>query len=489
VGQLLSFNLGEKNMITDLQYALMAGNVYRSTRPDINKVPIPVADGWQEIPNTYVNLASSGFEAASFQRGTDIVISYTGTGTAVDWIANIALGIGWAANQLRQAAAYYMQVKTLNQNANITFTGHSLGGGLASLIAVFFDKTAVTFDQAPFAASAKVSIRNDLTSYLLSLKDANQQPLYTSQQLTTLAPEFMGFTGLDAARAGKVTGFIVQGEVLSNPFSPTAILSQIGAQTTLNHGTPPGPNLLLATDLHSQTLMSAFLQSDQSKLLGLIPSSFRDVSVKLPDLIKLIFNGDLYSFPTADPTNENFIERLVRHEFGNAPLAATADAMLTRFTKDIIKLAQDGGLTLVDDPATGTNWLSRALIVFALQKYYDERTTSAGYNKELFSYINGTSGGIRFDITDVAPSWDKTKDATAATANNFRVFLNNYYTSLDANGAVTYSPDKDVILAALSSLRDWYIQAGAAAINASDTFNRGAANDDQYAIQIERKAA
>ena len=81
------------------------------------------------------------------------------------------------------------------------------------------------------------------------------------------------------------------------------------------------------------------------------------------------------------------------------------------------------------------------------------------------------------------------KDATAATANNFRVFLKEYYTRVDASGAPTLGSDRDVILAALPFLRDWYIQAGAAALNASDTFNRGAANDDQYAIQQTRSAA
>lgn len=47
-----------------------------------------------------------------------------------------------------------MKVKAINPDAQITFAGHSLGGGLAALLGVFFDETAVTFDQAPFRNSA-----------------------------------------------------------------------------------------------------------------------------------------------------------------------------------------------------------------------------------------------------------------------------------------------------------------------------------------------
>ena len=36
------------------------------------------------------------------------------------------------------------------------------------------------------------------------------------------------------------------------------------------------------------------------------------------------------------------------------------------------------------------------------------------------------------------------------------------------------SPNKDQILSALSNLRDWYIQAGTEAMNATDTHNRNA---------------
>ena len=50
-------------MTTTIEYALMAGGSYISTRPDPNKFPVP--DGW--LQTTHVT-KPSGFEAVIFQR-------------------------------------------------------------------------------------------------------------------------------------------------------------------------------------------------------------------------------------------------------------------------------------------------------------------------------------------------------------------------------------------------------------------------------------
>ncbi|WHZ22882.1 MAG: hypothetical protein OJF47_001994 [Nitrospira sp.] len=148
-------------MATEVEYALMAGRVYQSTRATINWLPDPQSLGWTEehVPQPQ----SSGFEAAAFQKGNEIVISFAGTGSNVDWWANAGGFFGVTTEQLRQAADYYLQVKATHPGAIIHLTGHSLGGGLASLMAVFFDESAVTFDQAPFTRSAKLNVlRNSL---------------------------------------------------------------------------------------------------------------------------------------------------------------------------------------------------------------------------------------------------------------------------------------------------------------------------------------
>ena len=74
---------------------------------------------------------SNGFEAVSFQRNEQIVISYAGTDEkdiAGDWASNLSLAAGTGSMQLLQAAEYYLRVKQANKDAKITLTGHSLGG-------------------------------------------------------------------------------------------------------------------------------------------------------------------------------------------------------------------------------------------------------------------------------------------------------------------------------------------------------------------------
>lgn len=133
----------------EIDTALMAGVAYRSTRSADNRFPVP--QGWSEVPLSHAVLAS-GFEAVSFQRGNEIVIAYAGTydkDISGDVAAGIGLTTGYGSVQLLQAANYYLQIREAypDPNANITLTGHSLGGGLAALVGVFFGLRAYTFDQ------------------------------------------------------------------------------------------------------------------------------------------------------------------------------------------------------------------------------------------------------------------------------------------------------------------------------------------------------
>ena len=141
-------------MATEIEYALMAGAAYNvSTRTnDVNKFPVP--QGWTAFNPRSLD---SGFEAVSFRKGNQIVISFAGTDpddVTGDVVACLGLGVGNGSKQLKEAAEYYLKLKQKPENANatFTFTGHSLGGGLAALLSVCFDIQAVTFDEAPFRA-------------------------------------------------------------------------------------------------------------------------------------------------------------------------------------------------------------------------------------------------------------------------------------------------------------------------------------------------
>ena len=126
-------------MATLIDYALMAGASYISTRAIVNRFPAP--DGWAEITESRKNDPSTGFDATHFKNSltNEIVISFAGTDFSQpgsDFIfGNIPLAVGSVSAQLVQAAEYYLQVKaSAPAGATITLTGHSLGGGLAALV-------------------------------------------------------------------------------------------------------------------------------------------------------------------------------------------------------------------------------------------------------------------------------------------------------------------------------------------------------------------
>jgi hypothetical protein len=477
------FVQGERIMTTEIEYALMAGASYLSTRAPVNQFPVP--EGWLEQIDKRQNLPS-GFEATCFTNGTsiatstEIVISFAGTGPGLaDWLhANFPLVLGASSDQLRQAADYYLDVKaTAPAGAKIVLTGHSLGGGLASLLAVFFGEEAVTFDQAPFRNAALAfsqtnpdagpnttrSAAKDLKTYL---KDRPSY-LLTSLDAYIAAAEPDNLHPIPAdtltLREARVTNINVQGEIVSNvvstPFLPGRRIGLPGNSRDLANSTSG----VSATDLHAQSLLAAYLQSEHSAVsAGTSDQTLNKVTMKLTDLLRMIFDPQLFAYPADknNTKNPNFLELIVNHEAGRDPktnASITPDAMVTRFTQDLWKIAQDGGLTLNNKD------LADALTAFAMQKYYVETNSSTGYNNTLFTDVAGLEGGIHFDMQDVASS------VTAAKGNTyFNEFLKQYY----AGPGQTYNVEP--IRSALPSLREWYIQAGTEALNATDTRNLNA---------------
>ena len=108
-------------MTNTIEYALMAGRAYQTTRDKINRFPIP--RGWTPFfpvpdPATSTFPVTGGFEAVAFKKGTEIVIFFAGTDGffSVDQVTNSELATGLTHNlltgvpdQLLQAADYYLQ--------------------------------------------------------------------------------------------------------------------------------------------------------------------------------------------------------------------------------------------------------------------------------------------------------------------------------------------------------------------------------------------
>ena len=421
----------------EIDNALMTGRAYFDTRASTNRFPVP--QGWAEFKHRALD---SGFEAMSFQRESnpnEIVISYAGTGPGllpgspgfVDWIANSDLARGSMSSQLVQAALYYLEVKAANPPGTvISFTGHSLGGGLAALMAVFFDEQAITFDQAPFENSSASIIRDELEFFLNGYG-------YSDADLTALVPEFMAYGG-EGTRTANVTGYYVEGEAL-HVYPPATLFSTIGTQTMLSQNSVD----VDAVKLHSHALLTAFLMND----------SFRDITFKLPDLLKTLFDEALYARNTEPGPNaqRNFLENLLRHQTGVAadPIAGVAaipaDAMLDRFVVDLQKLTPDTYGT-----ASGTD-MAQALVVAAMEYHYFKAGPSA---TQLFTL---TDYGLHFKYSDIGAPGYKSLSKLAAAVNAFLsteelALLNGKLVKQDA----------------------WHIQSGAGGLTLNAT---GADND------------
>jgi putative lipase involved disintegration of autophagic bodies len=136
----------------DLACAVLSSTAYQTGFNDLNKVPeVP---GAVQLPGDlgYKTTGGiSGFEASAFEYDGKIVIAYKGTdfltglesrswNTVADLVADVSLaftkdGLGSYNGQQLLASSYFLAVKDWAAQSGydgnkISFTGHSVGGGL-----------------------------------------------------------------------------------------------------------------------------------------------------------------------------------------------------------------------------------------------------------------------------------------------------------------------------------------------------------------------
>lgn len=169
-----------------IDLAAMAADVY-------NDIPAPPAgyrvansDDLAAIGLRGEDLASpqSSFRArvyvAEGDGGPNYVVSFRGTTDGSDWKANARQGVGLPSDQYGRALLIAKAIRR-HPDAQVTITGHSLGGGLASAAALASGRDAQTFNAA-------------------GLSDA------TIRQAETMRGN---------APAPKIAAFYVRGEILS----------------------------------------------------------------------------------------------------------------------------------------------------------------------------------------------------------------------------------------------------------------------------------
>jgi hypothetical protein len=151
------------------ELALMAADVYNDVAAPPPGYRVATDNDLSQLGLTRSDLTSaqSDFRARVYVEGDGAtaryVVSFRGTTSASDWKANLRQGVGLPSDQYTRSL---MIAKALarHPDANVTITGHSLGGGLASAAALASGRDATTFNSAGLSDAtidAAAKIRSD----------------------------------------------------------------------------------------------------------------------------------------------------------------------------------------------------------------------------------------------------------------------------------------------------------------------------------------
>lgn len=401
-----------------LDYALLAGEAYFYKRRPTNQIPMPAGAALLG-GNLEGRTLGSGFEARAYEYGGQIVISFAGTyipdrflmglrsgslsdndvASLKDWAANLDLGFGGLGQQIKDAGLFYEKVKLANPGREIVFTGHSLGGGLAALMGVFFNKQAVTFDPAPFRAAATEAnallLQDYIKSYLQTQNIGRDDDLYlfraTQSPLGERYPELFnaGLLGVGLSAypvpvtirgESDVRVIAVAGEFLTgSDFSDFRNRMRIagGDKELVSQGSL---GLLSWGDAHSISLLYLLAKSP----------SLQQLTANLPYLLPKVFDSSLYAHST-DTQDQNVVEWLLRQEVGAVGIQSTSSStgFLDKFVADLNRVAAP------NDGMAGQSLIQQALTVAGLEYYYFKDAASA---TALFST---DGGGIHFKYSDI----------------------------------------------------------------------------------------
>ncbi|WP_267191151.1 putative Ig domain-containing protein [Xanthomonas dyei] len=378
------------NIIFD--YSQLAANVYgakSSVRSELNTVQLP--EGWDQIDE---KISQSGFMARAYRNAAtgEVVVAYAGTtleeGHSLDdWITgNVPAGVGGFSQQVFEAIEFYLNVLNLPvvDPAKTSFTGHSLGGGLASLMAVYFDKKATVFDQAPFEKSAATSTY-DL--YLEPLKYAGY----------TLPQEFKDYDLLHYnQRKSKVQQIVVAGEVLSyvtensfkiNDGNPLVLDPE--AEDIFGWGGNARADFAKAVDLHSMTLLAGFMNSE----------IFFEASKNFKELLPRIFRGAYQNVVPTNLTASTLLELLVQRQL-------VGEGSLDTLAVDVAKIVgtelrgADNSFSVNENGDDKQLNLAAALIDVVLAGLYQQsngRRPQQGFTRLLTDVLIRADGYLGFD--------------------------------------------------------------------------------------------
>lgn len=105
----------------------------------------------------------NGFKASTFVNGKKLAVVFQGTNPneLVDWTTDFFTLKGVKTGQYQEALDYASRIiAQAGTDYDIVMTGHSLGGGLATYAALYYDKPAIVFNAAPIGSEMLSDIQN-----------------------------------------------------------------------------------------------------------------------------------------------------------------------------------------------------------------------------------------------------------------------------------------------------------------------------------------
>jgi hypothetical protein len=202
----------------DMQMALISQDVYDPSSTGIT--------GWTRLGDDQLTQAgidpasledpSTGFRAAIYQDANgDHVLAFAGSNDIKDWLNNAEQGLGLPAAEYNQAVAVATEAKAAFGNS-LAITGHSLGGGLASIASLATDSATVTFNAS-------------------GLNDSTIQRLIPDGDAGAMKQQ---------ADNGLIRRYAIGGEILTGVQESTPLPDAVGHKITLNDPDPVAkPNI------------------------------------------------------------------------------------------------------------------------------------------------------------------------------------------------------------------------------------------------------
>jgi hypothetical protein len=231
---------------TWLDYARLCAAVYE---PDIERVP----GGWRR---TWFGVIGDGFKGGQFQRSSggriQLVCAYAGTDSLEDVLADVGFGAGSGltlvatilssrlrtlvgagsrglASQINFALELMQQARWAagQQGALLYLTGHSLGGGLAALIAADTGEAAATISSPAVAHMPGVLARYSRNGPRIVNLEVDGDPI----NATLVLGNRLGTTRTIRTSRMAGMGHGIDGTVTD--LSPGGVSSSVGAQIPL----------------------------------------------------------------------------------------------------------------------------------------------------------------------------------------------------------------------------------------------------------------